>query len=152
VFPGLLADNTTVDLYHEMFSVGLGNVLSLNERFAEQRKLAIAGDVANPVEVSLVDWSRPADAAYAFGSLRWRKYLRGLIRKKNAAHRPHLIAFLCRAWNHEKRHRKRRLMSVKLFFVEMTNLPGYIVSKPKRRLVHSGPCPVISGSGEHKKK
>jgi hypothetical protein len=94
---------------------------------------------------SLVSWDPPAWPAYEYRSLRWRKYLRAVLRARNAAHRPHLIAYLCRAWNSHPDlggggDLYRRVETVRLEFVVATNAKPYRTLPPRRTLFFEGTC------------
>lgn len=87
----------------------------------------VRGTRDNGVELDLlragapVSLEKPADVAATFSSMRWRKYMTGLVRPTNMRHRVPFLQWMCAQW---KRSTGERLVTVELVMMQETEHPA----------------------------
>lgn len=84
-------------------------------------------------EIELPTAERP-ESSEQFKSYRWRKYMNFLWLKRNARHRKHYGAWVCRDWNrnHDK---SEQLLAFNMYFIKERTLPQGRNSRPTTHIL-----------------
>jgi hypothetical protein len=79
-----------------------------------------------------VDYSKPAHLAKQFRNDRWRKLFENMQREDFMFLRHLYSAYVLKKWNQE--HPERKLATLSLYFMKVTNLAAYKKSPPQKIL------------------
>ncbi|PBQ33505.1 hypothetical protein CNR22_17555 [Sphingobacteriaceae bacterium] len=79
-----------------------------------------------------VDYSKPKRIVSNYSSDRWRKLAENMQSDHYTFLRPLYCAYLVKEWN--KSHKKKRITSLSVYFMEKENLPDYKTTEPVKTL------------------